>query len=74
MSQKKTKIIFVADSTDGDYKRDEWGYIDGYVQGGNNRPLAVVVKGNQKIVLADIHHLRSVEAEHKTWLETGPWD
>lgn len=58
----KTKVVTIAaDSRSGDYKAGEHGYIDGYVQGADERPYAVVVFEDSRLVLASIHHLKIEE-------------
>lgn len=57
----KTKVrIINTDVQNGDYVRGEYGYIDGYVRGGNDTPFIVVVIG-KKIVLCRFHDVEVVE-------------
>lgn len=44
----KTKVIITCDDhRNGCYSKDEVGYIDGYVQGGDGAPYACVVIGDR---------------------------
>lgn len=53
---EKTKIRVIGDVHQSRLKKDDIGYIDGYVRGGDDRPYAVVVKDNI-IDLAPIYML-----------------
>jgi len=59
----KTKVrITQGDHQYNQYERNETGYIDGYVRGGEDRPYAVVVIERRKcLVLVDIHSLQIIE-------------
>jgi len=52
----KTKVIIKKDYYQGIFKKGDNGYIDGYVRGGDNVPLAVVVVHN-RIDLVPLHNL-----------------
>jgi len=43
---KKTKVKILHDIPQEKAKKDDIGYIDGYVRGGNNRTYACVVISN----------------------------
>lgn len=47
MNKTKVKIVFVSNDNVHAIRKGMVGYIDGYVRGGNDVPLAVVVIGNQ---------------------------
>jgi hypothetical protein len=55
----KTKFEFITDyshETMQQYKKGDKGYIDGYINGGNGRPLMVIVVG-EVIDLIPFHNL-----------------
>ena len=52
----KTEVIITADDQRyNDFKKGDRGYVDGYVRGGNNEPLAVVVRTNGSFVLVPLN-------------------
>lgn len=57
----KTYIRFNADSFDGDYKKGETGYIDGYVFNGTNPLVCVVME--DKVVLTHFNHVTPYNPE-----------
>lgn len=67
--ESKTQVrIKNGDGRYGEYYAGEEGYIDGYVQGGDNAPYACVVI-DDRIVLVPIHNL-IVIPYHK--IDSGP--
>lgn len=56
MENSKTKVRVKDAFHQCELKRGDIGYIDGYVRGGNNVPLAVVIV-KDKIDLVPIHAL-----------------
>jgi len=52
----KTKVKIKNNYYQGMFDKGDIGYIDGYVRGGNDVPLAAVVV-NEKIDLVPIHNL-----------------
>jgi hypothetical protein len=52
----KTKVKIRTNYHQGAFKEGDEGYIDGYVRGGNDVPLAAVVC-NKMIDLVEIHNL-----------------
>lgn len=54
----KTKVKVIQDDIENnhDFKKNEIGYIDGYVRGGNNRPYASVII-DKRIVLIPFNML-----------------
>lgn len=60
----RTRVRFIAEKhPHNEMKRFERGYIDGYVRGGDDRPYAIVVKDNGKIVMCSINQLERVPFE-----------
>lgn len=55
----KTEVVIITDDRHfKEYERGDNGYIDGYINGANNVPYAVVVIPiKKKIVLVPIHQL-----------------
>ncbi len=59
----KTKVkINYTDNEDRDFNKGEVGFIDGYVRGGNNVPLAAVIIG-KRITLVPIHGLDVIKTK-----------
>lgn len=54
---KTTVIMTDDDRQHQEWKKDEVGYIDGYVQGGLNQPLVCIVLGD-RVVLAYFHSFK----------------
>ena len=63
----KTEVTIQNDDHEHkEYKKGDFGYVDGYVRGGNNAPLAVVVlettnDRNGIFVLVPLHNLKKRE-------------
>lgn len=55
----KTKVKIRYDYHQGIFKKDTEGYVDGYVRGGNDVPLAVVV-ANGMFDLVPIHNIETL--------------
>lgn len=54
----KTKVEIIAD--DGryhDYKKGQVGYIDGYMRGGDDTPLACIVTGD-RVIMVPLYFLK----------------
>lgn len=60
MNHEKTRVRTICDDQqNGDWKKNEEGYVDGYVRGCNDVPYVAVVLG-KRIVLALTHQLEVI--------------
>ena len=58
----KAYIMFLCDSPYGEYKKCDYGYVDGYVRGGNDVPCAVIIlEKSERFVLAQLNHLSFIK-------------
>lgn len=56
-----TNVIITKDVYQSDVKKDDVGFIDGYVRGGDNTPLAVFIRHfDGAIDLVPLHAIRCV--------------
>lgn len=56
----KTKAIIKRDAYQTELKKDDRGYIDGYVQGADSRPCVVFVRNDGHIDLVMTHDVTAI--------------
>ena len=55
-----TNVRLTGNSQYGDWKEGDQGFVDGYVRGADDTPLAVVVIDRKNFVLVPIHCLELI--------------
>lgn len=55
----KTRVIMIEQNEYKEWELFEEGFIDGYIQGGDNRPCACIVIG-ERVVMAPFHCFKVV--------------
>jgi hypothetical protein len=59
--EQKTRVLIKQKINQTDFEEGDFGYIDGYVRGGDERPYAVVVRLRDGYIdLAMVHQLQAV--------------
>ncbi|HHZ95124.1 MAG TPA: hypothetical protein EYN67_06105 [Flavobacteriales bacterium] len=58
--KSKTKAIVTGDVNQSELKKDDYGYIDGYVTACDTRPYAVFVREDGYIDLVMTHQLKAL--------------
>ena len=57
----KPRVILTSRGRYGDYSDGDCGVVDGYVRGGDDIPMAVVILDSGRFVFAEMNHLKFVE-------------
>jgi hypothetical protein len=58
----KTYVRFNSDEMWGSAKKDDTGYIDGYVRGGDDRPCVIVISKG-RLAIASLNQLDVIEKD-----------
>lgn len=56
---ERLRVRITNNSSNGDYKVDDIGYVDGYIWGADERPYVVVVL-NKKIVMVSFYAIEVI--------------
>jgi len=60
----KTSVKAISDETQGEIKKGDIGYIDGYVQAADSRPYAIFVRlSDGKLGFMSFYQLQAIEAK-----------
>ena len=62
----KTRVIMIQQNEYKEWELFEEGFIDGYIQGGDNRPYACIVIG-ERVVMAPFHCFKVVVSYTTTY-------
>ena len=57
----KSVVQFTGMSPYGEYKSLEYGFLEGFVNGGDGTPCAVVSKKDGSFICAPVYHIRRTD-------------